>query len=311
MCYSAMVIAEFRTFQRETGSTMDLESYVRHFWWQEGRDPQKKKRPKAPRATERELFEHGPPELAEMIRRWDAWEIDQLTREIFTQRRRVADAERALQQRVTKKATDDIRIGRNKIAAAQRRLDTLKGKASDSDRRIYPGTFCPVLVSERGQRVVKLMRCQCRPEGKPASYDRKYPGTYNARRDNLEGFWKNLFGYRHGVMIADVFYENVEGPDGENQVLAFTPRDRQPMLIACLWSDWHDPTGQEPPLLSFAAITDAPEPEVAATGHDRTIINLKPEHLDAWLSPDPANLAALYALFDDKRHPYYEHRLAA
>ena len=66
-----------------------------------------------------------------------------------------------------------------------------------------------------------------------------------------------------------------------------------------------------PDLYSFAAITDDPEPEVAAAGHDRTIINIKPEHVDAWLNPEPGNLAALYEIFDDKRHPYYEHRLAA
>ena len=48
---------------------------------------------------------------------------------------------------------------------------------------------------------------------------------------------------------------------------------------------------------------------MAAAGHDRTVINIKPEHVEAWLNPDPSNLAALYAIFDDKRHPYYEHQL--
>ena len=62
-------------------------------------------------------------------------------------------------------------------------------------------------------------------------------------------------------------------------------------------------------MLSYAAITDEPEPEVAAAGHDRTIINIKPEHMDAWLNPDPTNLQALYGIFDDKQHPYYEHQL--
>jgi hypothetical protein len=33
---------------------------------------------------------------------------------------------------------------------------------------------------EDGQRVVKPMRYQCRIAGKPATYDVKYPGTYNA-----------------------------------------------------------------------------------------------------------------------------------
>jgi len=28
--------------------------------------------------------------------------------------------------------------------------------------------------------------------------------------------------------------------------------------------------------------------------------------VDAWLNPDPNNLDALFAIFDDKRHPYYE-----
>nr|WP_246071967.1 SOS response-associated peptidase family protein [Lysobacter aestuarii] len=288
---------------------MDIETYVKTYWGDDGRPVGR--RPKVPRAAERDILDHGPPEVAELIRQWDATEVDDLTRELFNQRKRVADGERALQSKATKKAAEDVRIGTNKVKAARRRLDAIAGKASEQDHRIYPGVYCPVLVIEDGKRQVKLMRYQCRPAGKPSVYDRKYPGTYNARRDNLEGFWKGQFGYSHGIMVADRFYENVEGPDGANQVLEFEPRTGEPMLVACLWSHWTDPTGKEPDLLSFAAITDEPEPEVAATGHDRTIINIKPEHLDAWLQPDPGDLAALYAIFDDKRHPFYEHRLAA
>lgn len=170
--------------------------------------------------------------------------------------------------------------------------------------------YAPVMVVEHGKRVVKPMRYQCRAQGKPSFYDRKFPGTYNARRDNLEGFWKGQFGHSHALMIADRFYENVETEAG-NVVLEFVPRTNEPMLIACLWSAWSDQTGQEPGLLSFAAITDEPEEEVAAAGHDRTIINIRPEHIDAWLNPEPTKLDALYAIFDDKQHPYYEHREAA
>ena len=112
-------------------------------------------------------------------------------------------------------------------------------------------------------------------------------------------------------MMVETFYENVEGDDGTNRILQFTPRTREPMYVACLWSRWIDPKGIEPELMSFAAITDDPEPEVAAAGHDRTIINIKPEHIDAWLNPDPVNLQGLYAIFDDRQHPYYEHQLAA
>ncbi|MGF6303032.1 putative SOS response-associated peptidase YedK [Paraburkholderia sp. WC7.3d] len=61
----------------------------------------------------------------------------------------------------------------------------------------------------------------------------------------------------------------------------------------------------------FAAITDEPPPEITAAGHDRCIIPIKPENIDAWLNPDASNLAAQYAILDDRDRPYYEHRMAA
>ena len=190
----------------------------------------------------------------------------------------------------------------------------------DRDSRIFPGHYAPVMGMEGGRRVVKPMRYQCRLAGKPAFYDTKFPGTYNARRDNLEGFWKGLFGYSHGVLVLNAFYENVnrhrvegrellDGEPVENLVLEFKPRPAQDMLVACLWSRWIGPGAPE--LLSFAAITDEPPFEVAAAGHDRCIIPIRPENVEAWLNPDPGNLAAMYAILDDRERPYYEHRLAA
>ncbi len=116
------------------------------------------------------------------------------------------------------------------------------------------------------------------------------------------------------------FYENVskakmkgrkldEGEKDENVVLEFKPNPPHDMLVACLWSRWSAPG--EPDLLSFAAITDEPPPEISAAGHDRRIIPIKPENVDAWLNPDASDLAALYAILDDRDRPYYEHRLAA
>jgi Uncharacterized conserved protein len=103
--------------------------------------------------------------------------------------------------------------------------------------------------------------------------------------------------------------ELAEGELEENVVLEFKPQPAQDMLVACLWSHWQAPG--KPDLLSFAAITDEPPPEIAAAGHDRCIIPIKPEHIDAWLCPDPNNLAAQYAILDDRHRPYYEHRMAA
>ncbi|HST44125.1 MAG TPA: SOS response-associated peptidase family protein [Luteimonas sp.] len=308
MCYSALVHAEFRQFEREFGAVMDLDTYIRTFWWNREHGA---RRAKAPRAMVRELLAIGPPDLRANLQAADAAEIATLEQAIFAQRKRVADATRALQTKDTKKAREDLRIGTAKVEQAKVRLAALKSAGpTPDDARIFPGMVCPVMVQENGRRVVKPMRYQCRPCGKPAFYDRKFPGTYNARRDSLEGFWSGQFGTSHGLMVADRFYENVQ-VDGRNRVLEFAPRTGEPMLVACLWSRWTDPSGQEPDLLSFAAITDEPEPEVAAAGHDRTIINIRPESIDAWLDPVAGDRAALHAIFDDRQHPYYEHREAA
>jgi putative SOS response-associated peptidase YedK len=250
-------------------------------------------------------------QIKAMIDEYNTEKIAKLEQELFKQAKRVADAERTLKTKTTKKAQSDLRIGGNKVKQIKAKIaDIKRTDPKPKDNRIFPLVYAPVLIVEDGKRIVRPMRYQCRLAGKPASYDKRYPGTYNARRDSLEGFWKNQFGYNHGLIVASTFYENVEGEDGKNQVLAFTPKTGEPMLIACLWSLWKG-EGDDPDLYSFAAITDDPEPEVAAAGHDRTIINIKPEHVDAWLNPDSSNLDALYAIFDDKAHPYYEHRLAA
>jgi putative SOS response-associated peptidase YedK len=310
MCYSAEAWQDYRKFVRDTGARMEIKEYIRLFWdWSRG-SPYR-----FPRAM-LDAFRGGGSgderQILDWIEEWTARQITTTEQELFAQKKRLNDAERKLQTKVTKKAQDDVRIATSKIEKAMAKLaDLRRTEPKARDSRIFPGNYSTVMISEGGQRVILPMRYQCRPAGKPAVYDAKYPGTYNARRDNLEGFWKGQFGHTHALMIVETFYENVEGPDGKNQVLQFRPRTGEPMYVACLYSRWVDPKGEEPDLLSFAAITDDPEPEVAAAGHDRTIINIKPEHIDAWLNPDPNNLAALYAIFDDKQHPYYEHRQAA
>ncbi len=311
MCYSAQAWQDYRKFKREFGATIGIKEYIRLFW-----DQREKGSPyKFPKAM-LDAFADAKDGDEAKIRQWiEDWKLEQATaieQELFAQKKRLADAERSLQTKVTKKAQNDQRIATDKISKAKVRLSDLqRAESKPRDSRFFPGNYATVMVSEGGQRVVYPMRYLCRPDGKPANYDAKYPGTYNARRDSLKGYWKDLFGHTHGLMVVETFYENVEGEDGKNKVLQFTPRDGGLMYVACLWSRWTDPKGIEPDLLSFAAITDEPEPEVAAAGHDRTIINIKPEHIDAWLNPDPNNLQALYAIFDDKQHPFYEFQEAA
>jgi putative SOS response-associated peptidase YedK len=259
-------------------------------------------------------------EIADLIREFRAGETHRLQAELFAQRKRLADAERTLQTKTTKAAQESQRIATSKIATIQGWLDDLdRTESLARDSQIFPGWYAPVIIQRDGEQLLMPMRYQCRLAGKPAGYDRQFPGTYNARRDSLEGFWKPAFAKTHAIMVATAFYENVPlhrtegrelapGEAQQNVVLEFKPRPEQDMLVACLYSHW---IGPDEDLWSFAAITDEPPAEVAAAGHDRCIIPVKPENVDAWLAPESGGLASLYAIFDDRARPYYEHLLAA
>jgi putative SOS response-associated peptidase YedK len=240
---------------------------------------------------------------------------------LFRQKKRLNDAERVLATKATRKALEDQRIARTKIAWHMNKLaDLARTEPKEDDSRIFPMWYAPVVVLENGRRVIRPMRYHCRPGGKPESYDRQYDGLYNARRDNLEGFWRTMFGRRHGVLIAKSFFENVAlhdfeqrvlgvGEKPKNVILHFNPRASTPMFAACVWDLWQAPG--KPDLYSFAAITDEPPPEVAATGHDRCIIPLEPAALDAWLDPAASDRTVLASLLDRRERHFFEHRLAA
>ena len=318
MCYSAQIWQNYRKYVRAYGADIDFESFVRLYFDRESNA--KIKTAKAMDAAFAVPANDAERRIKALIDEHDRRQTVKLEQELFKQRKRLADAERTLQTRATKAAADSRRIATDKIAWVLGKLSDLRRtELNDEDSRIFPAWYAPVLVVENGRRVIKPMRYQCRPAGKPAFYDTKFPGTYNARRDSLGGFWKEQFGLSHGLIVANAFFENVSrhrmqqrelapGEREENVVLEFRPRPTQDMLIACLWSHWRAP-GQ-PDLLSFAAITDEPPPEVAAAGHDRCIVPIKPENVDAWLSPsgDPA---AMQAILEDRERPYYEHRMAA
>ena len=105
---------------------------------------------------------------------------------LFAKKKRLADAERSLATKETKKALEDKRIASNKIDWHLKKLSTLKRtELQPSDSRIFPFWYAPLIVMESGKRVIKPMRYHCRPNGKPASYDKRFDGLYNARRDNL------------------------------------------------------------------------------------------------------------------------------
>ncbi|MFL9883134.1 SOS response-associated peptidase family protein [Paraburkholderia agricolaris] len=306
MCYSAQIEADYKKYVKMFGAAMSLREFAELYWEHGGREL---KLPLAMEAAFSKAQTDDERNIQALIAETKALRATKLEQELFKQRTRLTDAERVLETKTTKSATESKRIATDKIDAAVRRLaDLNRTTMRDSDSRIYPGWYAPVMIVQDGQRVVVPMRYRCRLPGWTEAMEREKPGTYNARRNNLRRVWGKLFGHNHGIMVVNRFYENVDR-EGTNVVLRFDPTPAQQMLVACLWSRTAIPG--EPDLWSFAAITDEPPPEVAAAGHDRCIVPIKPENVDAWLNPDPSNLAALYAILDDRERPYYEHQLAA
>jgi putative SOS response-associated peptidase YedK len=238
-------------------------------------------------------------------------------KDLFSQRTRLVNAQRSLTKKETKKAREEVRIATSKIAALSTKLSGLRStEPNPEDNRIFPFVYAGVITRQEGQNLLTPMRYFCRPAGKPAYYDRQFPGLYNARRDNLEKFWGEQFGSHHAIMVVESFFENVKlhtmehrqlnaGEREQNVVLQFKPEPAQAMYIACLWSHWTDPA--EPDQRGFAAITDEPPADVAAAGHDRCIINLKPEHVEAWLTPETRSRRELQDLLSDRAVPVFQH----
>ena len=182
MCYSAAVRADYEAFKRLfPKSKMALKAFFDLYW-------RKKNRPKPLLRTPRTmdaLFAHlhgdEAKEIHDLIMEIDAAEVMATEQLLFSQRKRLADAERKLQAKTTKTALNDQRVASNKIADALSKLASLqRTELRESDSRIYPGWYAPVLVLEDGEPVIRPMRYRCRPPGMPASIDTELPGLYNA-----------------------------------------------------------------------------------------------------------------------------------
>ncbi|HDR9240158.1 SOS response-associated peptidase family protein [Burkholderia vietnamiensis] len=303
MCYSAKIQANYREYVRRYGAEMDIETFRRLFFARAaGSDI------KIPKAVDVALVGVDE-EISAAIAAYRSQRTRKLETDLFEQRTRLAAAEKKLAVKITKKAGEDVRIATDKIEAAQRGLDDLRRRdLQERDSRIFPGWYAPVLIELDGKRVVVPMRYRCRLPGWTEADEKQKPGTYNARLDSLSTAWRKVFGFTHGLVLVDAFFESVKR-DGQNVVLRFDPTPPQPMQVACLWTRTEIQGGDD--LWSFAAITDDPPPEVEAAGHDRCIVPIKSSNVDAWLAPDPSRRAQLREILLDRERPYYEHQLAA
>ena len=213
MCYSAQAWADYRRYTKTFGASLSIGDYIKLFG-----DRARGAKIKIPKAMS-DAFLHPATEPEREAKAFiDAFNAEQATaleQELIKQKERVADAERVLAgPKPTKKASENQRVATSKIPDLQRKLTDLhRTTPKPRDERIFPDSFATVMLVLDGQKVVMPMRYHCRPAGIPASIDRtrdgRVSGTYNARRDNLQRFWRNQFGHTHAVIVVNKFYENV------------------------------------------------------------------------------------------------------
>src|SRR5688500_12375504 len=199
MCYSAQLQAAYMAYLKRTGAEMDIDQFVEIFG---ARMTDSSIR--IPRSVERWFDEpksDAERKIKSLIDQYRDTETSKLEREVFAQKKRLADAERTLASKPTKAAAESQRIATDKIEKALTRLDRLKAtKPHPAEARIFPLHFAPIVMQAGDRKLIRLARYHCRKPGEQAFIDRKLPGLYNARRDSLGKYWKDLFGASHAVM---------------------------------------------------------------------------------------------------------------
>jgi hypothetical protein len=142
--------------------------------------------------------------IKELDDAYRAKKVTELEQEVFKQKKRLADAERKLRAKETKTALNEQRVATSKIQASLERIKLLTTTQShEDDHRIFPLTYAPIILKRDNRNVVTLARYHLRQKGQRAFTDQKFPGLYNARRDNLERFWRSEFGHpcSHGRRV--------------------------------------------------------------------------------------------------------------
>jgi hypothetical protein len=127
MCYSAQILADYRRYVRMFGRLVEGSSGA--------------KVPKAMDASFLDSLTDDSQDIRRLVEQYNAARLTNLEQELFKQRKRLADAERTLQTKTTKAATESRRIAAGKIDATLRRLeDTTRKELEPRDSR--SSTLC-------------------------------------------------------------------------------------------------------------------------------------------------------------------------
>lgn len=293
MCYSVRIRARLKELAAEFGAEIDLD-LLREFFSMR----LKKTEWKLPHAID--LYCLGDNSLSPLIRQFHSEEKDRLIQKLIATE---LELKELLAGRLNAAAKKKIEVRERRRLTLKEKIEAPLERLDPLAERVFPFSFAPVILEEKGRRQLRLMRYRVLPTNGqeiPSSYN-----VFNARRDSLLSAqtWRPLFGKSHAIFPFQSFYEWVEGPGGKPRELRFHPEGRELMWAASLYAASKD-------LYSFAMVTDEPPPEVAAAGHDRCPVFLEKSRMDSWLQAAlPKD--QLLALLDHKENAYYQNQPAA
>lgn len=94
--------------------------------------------------------------------------------------------------------------------------------------------------------------------------------------------WREAFRLRHCLVPMTGFIEPIYTGDLAGNMVIFRPNGQEVFAAAGIWEEWASKTTGET-LATFTVLTDAPVPDVARLGHDRTPVFLSEADFDLWL----------------------------
>lgn len=172
---------------------------------------------------------------------------------------------------------------------------------------LAPGQEAPVIVSDGGRRVVRMMRWGLVPVW--AKDEKIGNRMINARSETLaeKPAFRRLLTKRRCLVLADGFFEwrTIPGRKGKYPI-RLVLNGEGPFAFAGLWDAWKSPEGGT--LESFTIITTAANKLIQPI-HERMPVILKKKDEELWLDPDVDDADALSALlkaYPDREMKYYD-----
>ncbi len=197
MCFAALVQQDVFALARHYGAAIDWTAFEDLF-----RRRVTDLSLKIPRALEANFVEPTTPEafpIKQYIEQYREAHRQEWERKSPKEEARIAEAQRKLAKRDSESQRKELKVATNNIEKFRQLIADLGSPPSDRYGMVSSNIYAPVILTEQGRRLIRPMRYLCRLEGASPSWDEKYPGTYNARRDSLKSVWRNVYRKRHAI----------------------------------------------------------------------------------------------------------------